>query len=166
MRERLYAAPYYRLVHAEADGLPGVIIDRFGDVAVIQPNAAWAESHIDVIATALSEITGVRCVVKNGTGRSRGLEGGDQDRLSVGEHPLEQFQMIGWDRRSRAQSHAARGRHHPAVGPDQHRRLVSGDGQAFIEGLGELEALGIRGRERTGIRSRPWAECAPSAPIR
>ena len=43
LRERLYDAPFYRLVHAEGDGLPGVVIDRFGDVAVIQPNAAWAE---------------------------------------------------------------------------------------------------------------------------
>ena len=30
LRERLYPAPYYRLVHAEADGLPGLVIDRFG----------------------------------------------------------------------------------------------------------------------------------------
>ena len=30
LRVRLYDAPYYRLVHAEADGLPGVIVDRFG----------------------------------------------------------------------------------------------------------------------------------------
>lgn len=83
MRERLYAAPYYRLVHAEADGLPGVIIDRFGDVAVIQPNAAWAETHIDAIATALSDVTGVRCIVKNGTGRSRGLEGLAEETLML-----------------------------------------------------------------------------------
>ncbi len=46
LRTRLYDAPFYRLVHAEADGLPGVVIDRFGDTAVIQPNAAWAESHL------------------------------------------------------------------------------------------------------------------------
>jgi hypothetical protein len=31
LRERLHDAPFYRLVHAEADGLPGVVIDRFGD---------------------------------------------------------------------------------------------------------------------------------------
>ena len=43
LRAALYDTPHYRLVHAEADGLPGVVIDRFGDVAVIQPNAAWAE---------------------------------------------------------------------------------------------------------------------------
>ena len=31
LRERLYDRPYYRLVHAEADGLPGLVVDRFGE---------------------------------------------------------------------------------------------------------------------------------------
>ena len=75
MRERLFDAPYYRLIHAEADGLPGVVIDRFGDVAVIQPNAAWAEVLIGPLAAALAEVTGVSAIVKNATGRARGLEG-------------------------------------------------------------------------------------------
>jgi len=75
LRERLYDAPFYRLVHAEADGLPGVVIDRFGDLAVVQPNAAWAEAHLDALVAALVAVTGVTRVVKNGTGRARGLEG-------------------------------------------------------------------------------------------
>lgn len=75
LRERLHDAPHYRLVHAEADGLPGVIIDRFGDAAVIQPNSAWAEVMIGDLAAALRDATGVATIVKNGTGRSRGLEG-------------------------------------------------------------------------------------------
>ncbi|WP_343082075.1 RSP_2647 family RNA methyltransferase [Ostreiculturibacter nitratireducens] len=75
LRERLYDAPFYRLVHAEADGLPGVVIDRFGDTAVIQPNAAWAEAHVHELAVALAEVTGVEHIVKNGTGRARTLEG-------------------------------------------------------------------------------------------
>ena len=75
MRETLYDAPFYRLVHAEADGLPGVVVDRFGDVVVVQPNAAWAEMLIDPLVAALRSVTGVTAVVKNGSGRSRGLEG-------------------------------------------------------------------------------------------
>lgn len=75
LRERLHDAPFYRLVHAEADGLPGVVIDRFGDVAVVQPNAAWAEMLLEPLVAALRAVTGVSTVVKNGTGRSRGLEG-------------------------------------------------------------------------------------------
>jgi 23S rRNA (cytosine1962-C5)-methyltransferase len=74
-RARLYAQPFYRLVHAEADGLPGVVIDRFGDIAVIQPNAAWAEAMIADLAAALAQVTGVTTVIKNGSGRARGLEG-------------------------------------------------------------------------------------------
>ncbi|ADE86140.1 RSP_2647 family RNA methyltransferase [Rhodobacter capsulatus] len=75
LRRRLFDQPFYRLVHAEADGLPGVIIDRFGDVAVVQPNAAWAEALIGDLCAALVAVTGVKTVIKNGSGRSRGLEG-------------------------------------------------------------------------------------------
>lgn len=78
-RETLYHEPFYRLVHAEADGLPGIIIDRFGDVAVIQPNAAYAERLIDPLVAALVAVTGVTSVIKNGTGRARSLEGLDED---------------------------------------------------------------------------------------
>ena len=78
MRERLYDAPFYRLIHAEADGLPGTIIDRFGDAAVIQPNAAWADRMIAELADALRAVTGVSTVVLNGQGRARGLEGLDE----------------------------------------------------------------------------------------
>lgn len=81
LRVRLYDQPFYRLVHAEADGLPGIVIDRFGDVAVIQPNAAWAETHLDVLVAALQAVTGVKTVVKNATGRSRGLEGLNEETV-------------------------------------------------------------------------------------
>ncbi len=75
LRERLFDTPHYRLIHAESDGLPGIVIDRFGDTAVVQPNAAWAETHIDMLVAALVAVTGVAHVIKNGTGRSRTLEG-------------------------------------------------------------------------------------------
>ena len=74
-RARLYPQPFYRLVHAESDGLPGVVIDRFGAVAVVQPNAAWAEAHLADLVAALVAVTGVATVIKNGAGRARGLEG-------------------------------------------------------------------------------------------
>ena len=78
LRERLFDRPFYRLIHAEADGLPGTIIDRFGDAAVIQPNAAWAERMVGDIADALREVTGVSTVILNGQGRARNLEGLDE----------------------------------------------------------------------------------------
>lgn len=77
MREQLFDAPFYRLVHAEADGLPGVVIDRFGDTCVLQPNAAWAEVHLELLTQALINVTGVSVVLKNASGRTRSLEGLD-----------------------------------------------------------------------------------------
>ncbi|SDZ22783.1 SAM-dependent methyltransferase [Jannaschia faecimaris] len=73
-RERMFDAPFYRLVHAEADGMPGVVIDRFGDAAVVQPNAAWADVLADDIATALVEL-GLTHVLLNASGRARSMEG-------------------------------------------------------------------------------------------
>jgi len=78
LRARLFDGPFYRLVHAEADGLPGTIIDRFGDAAVIQPNAAWAERMIADIAAALRDVAGISIVILNGQGRARSLEGLDE----------------------------------------------------------------------------------------
>jgi 23S rRNA (cytosine1962-C5)-methyltransferase len=74
-RHVMFPEPFYRLVHAEADGLPGVIVDRMGDLAVVQPNAAWSEAMIGPLVAALQKVTGVTQVVKNGSGRARGLEG-------------------------------------------------------------------------------------------
>jgi 23S rRNA (cytosine1962-C5)-methyltransferase len=79
LRGRLFDAPYYRLVHAEADGLPGIVIDRYGDLAVIQPNAAWAETYLDALGAAMIAATGVSRLVKNGSGRARTLEGLDEE---------------------------------------------------------------------------------------
>ncbi|MDC0737364.1 class I SAM-dependent rRNA methyltransferase [Cognatishimia sp. SS12] len=79
LRARLYDQPFYRLVHAETDGLPGVVIDRFGDICVLQPNAAWAEALLPQMTAALAEVTGVTTVLKNGSGRARSLEGLDED---------------------------------------------------------------------------------------
>jgi 23S rRNA (cytosine1962-C5)-methyltransferase len=77
LREALYDEPFYRLAHAEADGLPGVVIDRFGDAAAVQPNAAWAEARLPALAGALVAVTEVATVVKNAGGRARALEGLD-----------------------------------------------------------------------------------------
>ena len=68
MRERLYSEPFYRLVHAEADGLPGVVIDRFGDTVVLQPNAAWAEMKLDALCEALLGLGGITTILEKSLG--------------------------------------------------------------------------------------------------
>lgn len=89
-RTQFFDAPFYRLIHAEADGLPGVIVDRFDDVLVIQPNAAWADMRIDLLVQVLMDVTGAKTVIMNGTGRARTLEGLEELRDVIrGDAPTE-----------------------------------------------------------------------------
>ncbi len=95
LRERMFDQPFYRLIHAEADGFPGVIIDRFGDVAVVQPNAAWADMLVDTIVQALCDVTGVQTVIKNASGRARSLEGlDDENSVAVGTLPTAPIPVL------------------------------------------------------------------------
>ncbi len=75
LRDRLVGVPYYRLIHAEADGLPGLIVDRFGDALVVQVNSAGMESLMPVLMEALeAELSPKTIVFKNDT-PVRNLEG-------------------------------------------------------------------------------------------
>ena len=56
LRERLYDAPYYRLVFGESDGLPGLTLDRFGDVVVGQITTAGMERLKEPIAEAVVKV--------------------------------------------------------------------------------------------------------------
>ena len=94
MRSRLFDRPFYRLIHAESDGLPGVIIDRFDDHFVVQPNAAWADRLMDALVEALVDVTGARVVIKNASGRTRGLEGlDDLSQVLRGDVPSAPIQV-------------------------------------------------------------------------
>jgi 23S rRNA (cytosine1962-C5)-methyltransferase len=75
LRERLYAAPYYRLVHGESDGLPGLVVDRFGDTCVVQIGTAGMERFKAEIVAALQGILGTRALVFKNDGSARELEG-------------------------------------------------------------------------------------------
>ncbi len=75
LREAFFDAPFYRLVHAEADGLPGVAIDRYGDAVAVQPNAAWAEARLPALVAALEDVLAPAAIVRNAGSRARALEG-------------------------------------------------------------------------------------------
>ncbi len=88
LRERLFDHPFYRLIHAEADGLPGLVVDRFDSALVVQPNAAWLEVLIEPLAKALAEVTGATTILKNAAGRTRVLEGlDDENGVLLGTAP-------------------------------------------------------------------------------
>jgi len=75
-----------RWVHGEADGLPGLVVDRFGDVAVVQAGCRWAESILDALAKHLVETHGLRGVLARNDGGFRRPEGlSEEVRLLAGE---------------------------------------------------------------------------------
>src|SRR5215471_10211231 len=92
LRNKLFSAPYYRLVHAEADGLPGTVIDRFGDTAVVQINTAGMELLQPALLAALDDVVAPSTVILRNDGPMRALEGLDSyvrcSRGSV-EGPIE-----------------------------------------------------------------------------
>jgi len=73
-REWFFDEPYYRLVHAESDFLPGLIIDRFNDVVVVQPNTHGAETILPLVVEALQTTLTPKSIVIFRHQRSRKLE--------------------------------------------------------------------------------------------
>ena len=64
-----------RLVHGEADGLPGLVVDRYGDTLVAQLGAAGTERWKKPLADALCELTGLTRLYERSDASVRGLEG-------------------------------------------------------------------------------------------
>jgi 23S rRNA (cytosine1962-C5)-methyltransferase len=75
LRERLFDTPFYRLVHAEADGLPGLVVDRFGAALVVQSNAAGMARLEPTILDALGELLSPEVIVLRNDSPARALEG-------------------------------------------------------------------------------------------
>jgi 23S rRNA (cytosine1962-C5)-methyltransferase len=63
LRERLFAKPFYRLVHGEGDLLPGLIVDRFDDVLVVQLNTLGMERLGEEVVAALDKVLSPRVIV-------------------------------------------------------------------------------------------------------
>ncbi|HEY4264468.1 MAG TPA: class I SAM-dependent rRNA methyltransferase [Micropepsaceae bacterium] len=112
LRERFHGAPFYRLVHAEGDGLPGLVIDRFGDACVVQIATAGMERLKDPMLDALDAVIAPVSVILRNDVPSRALEGLDSHvetvrgeappRLAVAENGVTYFadpiggQKSGW----------------------------------------------------------------------
>ncbi|HEX7970100.1 MAG TPA: class I SAM-dependent rRNA methyltransferase, partial [Stellaceae bacterium] len=86
LRRRLYGEPYYRLVHAEADGLPGAVADRFGEVLVTQLNTAgMARLEAEWLA-ACEAVLAPRAIMLRNDSPARALEGLEPElRIAKGE---------------------------------------------------------------------------------
>jgi 23S rRNA (cytosine1962-C5)-methyltransferase len=75
LRERLFDTAHYRLVHAEADALPGLVVDRFDGVLVVQANTAGMECLEPLLLDALDELLSPHAIVLRNDSPARTLEG-------------------------------------------------------------------------------------------
>jgi 23S rRNA (cytosine1962-C5)-methyltransferase len=107
LRERLVDVPYYRLIHAEADGLPGVVVDRFGDVVVCEVSSAGMDRLVEPLAAALDAVLKPATILIRGDGNARQMEG-----LS----PMSRFAKGGLDGPIELQENGARFLADPAGG--------------------------------------------------
>ena len=80
----------YRLVHGEGDGLPGLIVDRFGDQLVVQLGTAGLKRLEDVVADALMEVVGATAIIDRTSpqiAKQEGFTHADGLRMIRGEAP-------------------------------------------------------------------------------
>ncbi|MGH7053566.1 MAG: class I SAM-dependent rRNA methyltransferase [Stellaceae bacterium] len=75
LRERLFAESCYRLVHAEADGLPGLVVDRFDAVLVVQANAAGMDRLEPLVLDALAALLTPQAIILRNDSPARAQEG-------------------------------------------------------------------------------------------
>jgi 23S rRNA (cytosine1962-C5)-methyltransferase len=83
LREKLFAKPYYRLVYGESDGLPGLVIDRFGSVLSVQITTAGIELRKDSLFAALHDLLSPTAIVLKNDTSQRQLEGLDTESKIV-----------------------------------------------------------------------------------
>ena len=75
LRERLYRDPYYRLVFGESDGLPGLVLDRYGDIVVAQSGTAGIDRLRSDIEAAVNKVIHAKTIVWKNDSGARELEG-------------------------------------------------------------------------------------------
>lgn len=89
LRDRLFARPFYRLIHAEADGLPGLIVDRYGAVLVVQTNTAGMDRLQPSILSVLIDVFPGSAIALRNDAPSREQEGlGEEVRWAHSEAQL------------------------------------------------------------------------------
>lgn len=88
MRERLYPGPYYRLLFGESDGLPGLVVDRYGDQVVVQITTAGMELMKQEIVAAIEKVLKPTGILLRNDSSARVQEGLEQYiELASGEVP-------------------------------------------------------------------------------
>ena len=90
LRERLYHEPYYRLVFGESDGLPGLVLDRYGEVLVGQIATAGMEALKEIVVEAVRSLLAPAALYWKNDSAARQLEQLPQlAEAAFGEIPAE-----------------------------------------------------------------------------
>lgn len=88
LRELCFAEPYYRWVYGDADGLPGLVIDRFGDYVVLQLNTAGMEALREDLVAAVEKTVQPKGILLRCDSAARKAEGLDSYvSVAYGEWP-------------------------------------------------------------------------------
>ncbi len=74
LREKLYDEPHYRLIYGDSDGLPGLVIDRYGDVFVIQTATAGMDHMLSDIQEILEDGFKPKAIIVSNSGAFRKME--------------------------------------------------------------------------------------------
>lgn len=77
LRERFFATPHYRLIFGESDGLPGLVVDRFGSLLVMQSGTAGMDALEGELIEALKRVLDPTAILIRNTSGLRALEGLD-----------------------------------------------------------------------------------------
>jgi 23S rRNA (cytosine1962-C5)-methyltransferase len=75
LRERFLPGGYYRLIHGEGDGLPGLVVDRFGEVVVVQPNTAGMDAALETVLEGVRDAVAPAGIVVRADSHARAREG-------------------------------------------------------------------------------------------
>ena len=90
LRERLYEQPFYRLIYGESDGLPGLVVDRYGEVLVVQMNTAGMERLREPLIEALCQVLNPSAILLRNDSPARELEGLEREVVTAfGDVPEE-----------------------------------------------------------------------------
>lgn len=94
LRETLFSDPCYRLVYGEADGLPGLVVDRFNDVLVVQTGSGAMEAHLDIIVSALDAVLSPSHIIAKNEAAAREIEGMERYTKALKGELLEEVSLI------------------------------------------------------------------------
>jgi 23S rRNA (cytosine1962-C5)-methyltransferase len=94
LRNALFDTPHYRWVHGEGDNLPGLVVDRFGSVLVVQITTAGMEAWREVLFDQLLSISGAECILCSHDLTARELEGLDRVSATVAGQAPECLEAV------------------------------------------------------------------------